>query len=260
MPWNNPDKYRLSKYQTNAIYRMIASSEVAVTNFQLAWRIDPGIPFLERPRIFAVIRHSTTESLFGIKQFHKGNFHVRYRVGAKGRTEEKLFTRAWGPFNSNHKWDTVLSEVQKWTSKVGDLARETEQYESTPDLWEELNRSKHFFTSQTEQSTENAPFTGAEQADISAHIKQIKDYINATHELTSEQVSHVEARLDQAEQASRRLGRKDWLMTFNGAVFSLILTDLITPQTAQHVIMMTIHGLSHLFGIGGPPPHLPSGG
>jgi hypothetical protein len=27
-------------------------------------------------------------------------------------------------------------------------------------------------------------------------------------------------------------------MAFNGAVFSLILTDLITPDTAQHVILM----------------------
>ena len=70
----------------------------------------------------------------------------------------------------------------------------------------------------------------------------------------------MDARLGQAEQASRRLGRKDWLMLFNGAVFSLILTDLITPQTAQQVIMLTVHGLGHLFGIGAPPPHLPPAG
>jgi hypothetical protein len=260
MPWSDPDKYQLSKYQTNAIYRMIASSEVPVANFELIWRTDPGIQFLVRPRIFAVIRHSTTKSLFGIKQIRKRSFWVRYRVGADDDTEGKLFPRAWKSFNPNHKWDTVLAEVQKWTGRVGDLAKEIEQYESTSDLWEELNRSKNFFTSQSEQSTGNAPFTDAEQADISAQINQIKDYIKAAHELTSEQISHVEIRLDQVEQASRRLGRKDWLMTFNGAVFSLILTDLITPQTAQHVIMMTIHGLSHLFGIGGPPPHFLSGG
>lgn len=239
---------------------MIASSELPVANFQLVWRTDPGILFAQRSRIFAVIQHSTTESLFGIKKIREGKFWVRYQVGADNGTGEKLFPRAWGPFNSNYKWETVLAEVQKWTGKVEDLAKKLEQYESTPDLWEELNRSKNFFTNQSEQSTENAPFTPAEQADISAQIKQVENYLKATHELTSEQISHIETRLDQAEQASRRLGRKDWLMTFNGVVFSLILTDLITPQTAQHVMMMSIHGLSHLFGIGGPPPHLPSGG
>jgi hypothetical protein len=140
---------------------------------------------------------------------------------------------------------------------VGALAKESEQYENTPDLWEELSRSKNFFTGQSGQSTENSHFTNAEQADISAQIKQIKDYIRAAHELTSEEMSQVEARLDQAEETSRRMGRKDWLVLFNGAVFSLILTDLITPKTAQHIILMTLAELGHLFGIGGPPPHLP---
>ena len=70
----------------------------------------------------------------------------------------------------------------------------------------------------------------------------------------------MEATFKQAEQASRHMGRKDWLMLFNGAVFSLILTDTISPNTAQHIILLTIHGLSHLLGIGGPPPHLPPSG
>jgi hypothetical protein len=55
------------------------------------------------------------------------------------------------------------------------------------------------------------------------------------------------------------MGRKDWIILFNGAIFSLILTDTITPDMAKHVILLAIHRLSHLFGIGGPPPHLPPG-
>jgi len=205
-----------------------------------------------------VIRHSTTKSIFGIKKVRKNSYYTRDRIRA-GKAEERLFRSAWGSASVYHKWDDVLSEVLKWIGKVEELAKEIEQYESTSDLWGELSRSKDFFTSKDEQSTRNAPFTEAEQADISVQIKQIKDYIKTTHELTSEQLSHVESRLDQVEQASRRIGRKDWLLAFNGAVFSLILADLITPQTAQHILMMTIHGLSHLFGIGGPP-HLLAGG
>ena len=69
----------------------------------------------------------------------------------------------------------------------------------------------------------------------------------------------MESRLEHAEKASRQMGRKDWITLFNGAVFSLILTDTITPDTAQHIILMALHGISHLFGIGGPLPHLPPG-
>ena len=43
------------------------------------------------------------------------------------------------------------------------------------------------------------------------------------------------------------------------AVLGLIFNDTITPDVARHVITMAIHGLSHLFGIGGPSPHLPPG-
>jgi hypothetical protein len=107
---------------------------------------------------------------------------------------------------------------------------------------------------------ENTPFTASEQADVSEQIKQVRDYIRATFELTSEQISRVEETLNHAEEASRHMGRKDWLLLFNGAVFSLILTDLITPQAAQHILMLTVNGLGHLFGFGGAPPHLLGGG
>ena len=70
-------------------------------------------------------------------------------------------------------------------------------------------------------------------------------------------MSRIEARLDEAEEASRRIGRKDWLMAFNGAVFSLILTDLLPAQAAEHILVMTLAGLGHLFGIGSPPQLLP---
>jgi hypothetical protein len=258
MPRSDPEKNHLSKYQTNTIYRIIGSSEIPVIDFKLTWSVDRGIPLWIRPRTFAVIRHSTTNSLFGIKKIRKGKYYSRYQVQA-GKEEGRLFRRVWGSSQPYQAWEDVLGEVQKWIIKVEKVAKEIEQYENTPDLWGELSRSKDFFTSKDQQGSGNAPFTEAEQTSISAQIEQIKDYIKTKHELTSEQLSHIEARLDEVEQASRRIGRKDWLLSFNGALFSLILTDLITPQTAQQIIMMTFHGLSHLFGIGGPPHLLTNG-
>jgi hypothetical protein len=116
MPWNDPDRYQLSKYQTNAIYRIITSSEVPVANFQLVWKHDPGLPLLIRPRIYAVIRHSTTESLFAIKKLRK-SFYTRQAIG--GAAEQKLFPSAWGVVNNHYqKWDGVLADMQQWVGKV----------------------------------------------------------------------------------------------------------------------------------------------
>lgn len=84
----------------------------------------------------------------------------------------------------------------------------------------------------------------------------MKEDIKADPQLTAEQLTRVENTIDHVEEASKRLGRKDWIMLFNGAVFSLILTDLITPQVAEHVLLITVQALG-LFGHGMPPGHLP---
>jgi hypothetical protein len=115
--------------------------------------------------------------------------------------------------------------------------------EGVTDLWGEFKRDSGLLAGDRELDIENTPFSSTEQAEISARIRQAKDYITSSRELTGDQVAQVEARLDHVEEASRRIGRKDWLMLFNGAVFSLILTDLITPPAAQHIIMLTSHGL-----------------
>ena len=39
----------------------------------------------------------------------------------------------------------------------------------------------------------------------------------------------------------------------------LISFHCFVLRTAQHIILMALHGISHLFGIGGPLPHLPPG-
>jgi hypothetical protein len=80
--------------------------------------------------------------------------------------------------------------------------------------------------------------------------------VKRTYSLSVEQVKHVEQRFDQAEDASRRLGRKDWFLLFLGTVSSLILPALVPPEVVQHIFIAAAHGLGHLFGYE-PPPGLP---
>lgn len=147
-------------------------------------------------------------------------------------------------------WEQVVPFVRKWALAVVGRFRE---YEATPDLWAEYERSRQLFSA----PSGNTPFTEPERERISMQIREIKVYITNTYELTGNQLSEVNERLDQIAEASRRLGRKDWLMAFSGAVFSLILSDLIPPQAAQHILMLALQGLGHLFGLGGPPAPLP---
>ena len=154
----------------------------------------------------------------------------------------------------NLYWPKVTQAAEKWARA---LMHAREEFANTPDLWTELSSGRELLAG----LYANTPFTEPEQAEISSQIQQVKAYFKETYELTGDQIAEVEERLDQTERASRHMDRKDWLLLFNGALFSLILGDILPPQAVQHILLMTLHGLGHLFGIGGGhPPHIPHGG
>jgi hypothetical protein len=76
----------------------------------------------------------------------------------------------------------------------------------------------------------------ARQAQISQQLQQIRTFITTMSKLTADQLADVDERLEHIEEASKRLGRKDWLMGFYGAVLSLVFSDLITPSVAQRIL------------------------
>lgn len=266
MEWPNSDEPSLSVYQKNEIYHAIEETSVPVSDFKLV--TSNMMQQSAKPGLVAVIYHPATGSLFAIREVEAGTpavppkedwlarrslYKTNAEIGAR-KTEDQLSDIKWR--SPRRAWGGIPKKIRRWVLQVADFAKRLEEYQAIPDLWEQLSQGEDFLTGHAEENLSNTPFTPVEQAAISAQLKGIKDYIATTHELTSEQISQVQAKLDHAEEASRRIGRKDWITLFNGAVFSLVLTDLITPPTAQHVILMALHGIGHLFGIGGPPPPL----
>lgn len=43
-------------------------------------------------------------------------------------------------------------------------------------------------------------------------------------------------------------------MMFYGGVMSTLMTDAVPPSVIQTVLTTVVHGIAHIFGIGGPPP------
>jgi hypothetical protein len=145
-------------------------------------------------------------------------------------------------------WPEIINAARRWAAIV-----------NAPDLWEELRVAHEFLDDAPGWSVDNRPFTEGERVEISAQFREIRKYIQKTYSLPDNKLSRIETMLEEASEASHRVGRKDWLMMFNGAVFSLILTDLLPPQAAQRILFMALHGLGHMFGIGGPLSVLPPG-
>lgn len=84
-------------------------------------------------------------------------------------------------------------------------------------------------TPATYEVTDNRPFTPSERAEIGEQVSQIKKYLR-TFSPSAAQLPSIEARLDDLVSAAGRVGRKDWLMMFGGAILSVILADLVPTR------------------------------
>jgi hypothetical protein len=140
-------------------------------------------------------------------------------------------------------------------AKVRDWATEVKLDADTPDRWAEIQREGEILTGARYIDVENTPFTLDEQAQIAEQLEQIKRSAQATYGLSDERMLELSAKLDEIKDASGRMGRKDWVLLFGGAMLGLILTDLLPPSAAQNILITVLHGLEHLF-VGGGGPHL----
>jgi predicted Zn-dependent protease with MMP-like domain len=112
--------------------------------------------------------------------------------------------------------------------------------------------------SSLEQTSDNAPFTAEQQAEIASRIDEVKALVRETFELEVGQLEGIDQKLEEIKEASTRVGRKDWRIMLYGAAFGMILTDAIQPGVVQSILEMVVHGVAHIFGLGAPPPGIPA--
>jgi hypothetical protein len=127
-----------------------------------------------------------------------------------------------------------------------------------PDYWDEMKRGRQLLA-ESQKDARNTPFTQDEQRQIAAQSQEMKKQVRAQFELTSEQMALVDEKLDDAAEASKRMGRKDWLIYFLGTITALIITTTVTAGVGEHIFNVVIHGLANLFTGGSEPPQIPPG-
>ena len=202
---------------------------------------------LQRPaRRITQIKHVSSSSTYHVTiTFYQNEHGIGTRpVYFYGRAieDQRLSGGLYG-------WQGCLDGAYKWAADV-------KRKYVDPDYWAQLRRRRDFLAEAQRQDLVNTPFKPEEQAEIANQLQAIKDYVSLTYSLSAEQAERIDRRFGDIHDASRRLGRKDWLLLFGGAMLSLILSAVAPPEAVQHILTMAAQGLGHLFG-GEPSRPLP---
>lgn len=226
------------KRQRNSLYECLLAAHLDPSQFNLN-ELDLG------SELVVQIDHKQGDSFFAVswdrpERYQNTEYRITTRVGDE----------AEGSYHAG-QWSDIEEAALEW-------ARDLEYFLNSPDLWAELRREQEILSGTEYERMSNAQFTADEQLRITQQLREIKSNLAEQYSLSGERLSQVEAKLDEVEEASHRLGRKDWLNIFLGVMFTLIATAILPPEAIQHIIANVIHGLPDLFGFsGGPPPSIP---
>jgi hypothetical protein len=217
----------LSKGQRNALFDAVVESGLFADDFSYESRPGESTNIADS----VIITHNATGSQFSISH-HRRDFDL---FSAQSRIGDD----PWLPSTERAAFGNSLDKARSWSNGVAEWMK-------TPDLWKSVSGRRRI-PGQLAPDSANIPFTAQEQKAISDQLRAISESIKKTYELTTEQSTRLDEKFEEAEKASRRMGRKDWGLLFGGAVFSLILSDVITPGIAGHILMMIEHGIGQLF-------------
>ena len=220
----------MTRAERNQVFRMIAASDIDVADCDT---------------------YATADSTFFT---HKSGSEFIFKIGGFN-DGEPLYTLNGHVFDGRDpRMPDQLIAVDAAAPSIHAWATEVRRVSEIPDYWAEMRSGQKLITEIQSIDSDNTSFTKDEQRRISAQLREIKEQIREQFKLTSEQFERIDARFDEAEEASTRMGRKDWLLLFGGTILNLIVTDTITPGLAGFIFTTVIQGIAHLFG--GPPPQI----
>ena len=146
--------------------------------------------------------------------------------------------------DSGYAWSEVVS---RWMT-----ALKTEI--NTPDLWASAANP---IVQATTVDRGNEPFTAAERAQVVIFLQEIRQYIQPIPSVSSEQFAIVEGKLQYLQDASERLGRKDWLLLFLGVLLSTAAQINMQPSVFRDLLSFAGQVFQQILGsfLSLPMPH-----
>ena len=125
-------------------------------------------------------------------------------------------------------WESVLEEVEKWVESLRDEVSE-------PDLWALAQDDKKLITARIDE-LDNTSFSAEEQARVKLGIAELSTLLKSTGKHSGEQLKFIDSRLKHLEEASGRLGRKDWITLAMGTLANIVVGLALAPEMAKELV------------------------
>ena len=93
----------------------------------------------------------------------------------------------------------------------------------------------------------NSPFNEDELRKIDASIAVVKAQIASNGQFQASQLELIGRKLDEIQSASRRMGRKDWVQYFAGAITSVCASAAFAPDTTTALFQAVGEAFSWAF-------------
>lgn len=152
----------------------------------------------------------------------------RYQISANPRSLPSNLAAAEMDHERMNTWHGVLKAVSVWA-----LIVRREYLE--PDLWELSQSDKKLVVTQI-SDLDNTGFTAEEQQRLASSIKELREFLLASATQTDTQRKFIEARLQHLEEASGRLGRKDWITLAMGTLTNIVVGVSLAPEAARELL------------------------
>lgn len=221
-----PEKSLVLKTQRNQIIDAIKGRGIDPAEFEWTERRSGRTMEL----VISVLTHRPTGYYF-VFDFRNGRHYIERSPAPDSARDEQY----------PGDWDNARRYVLDWLSI---LKREIE----APDLWGALTQERALADAAAVSGMSNTSFTGEEQRQISERLDQIESDLAEIQELNAEQGAFVHQQFEYLREALPRLGRRDWLLTTLGALFSIAVEAVFGPDRARELFRLAANLLGPLFG------------
>ena len=221
------DKRLILKTQANEIFEAIVKIGLNPSDFQ--WQEDDSQSSEVALHKVSKLVHQPTEYYF-IFDYHYARHYAKRSPGKDCAVESKL----------TENWIQQFHFAREWLNFL-------KQEVDAPNLWDALAQERGLVEAATASETGNNPFTESEKKYIASQILEIGEYIKTSFNLSEKHIIFLQSRLEYLTQSAKRQGRRDWLHTAIGVLFTIIVGISLSPDQARELFRFVTNALNQLF-------------